>query len=119
MKEILDSDFTNTTPQAKKKLVLKASLYVAIMLAVGGIIPYLMGYPKDFVIMVYASTSLIFPFTLGFILEGFRWLRRRNKSKEERKVRNPFWFEWVENSFSIWILLIGVVLFRLLAEGFF
>jgi len=47
-------------------------------------------------------------FFLGFIVEGIKYLR--GKYKDTQKV---FWLEWIETTFSLWILgiiLIGIAL---------
>ncbi|MEM9545042.1 MAG: hypothetical protein AAGA77_03670 [Bacteroidota bacterium] len=46
-------------------------------------------------------------FFLGFLVEGFHYLR--GKFKDKTKV---FWLEWVETTFALWIIgcvLIGIV----------
>ena len=114
MKEILNTDFTEMATQAKKGLVLKASLYIATMVIVGGTILCIYGIRTPFFLFVFTLLSLLPPFTTGLILEGLRWLGRRHKTMKERKARDPFWFKWIESSFSIWIVIIGFTLIRFL-----
>ncbi len=91
----------------------KAILYISIML----LVPFIGGYfiSKVFMnssesLMISATGSLYINvqlFFLGFIVEGIKYLR--GKYKETQKV---FWLEWIETTFSLWIIgiiLIGIV----------
>lgn len=76
-------------------------------------VPFIGGYiffemiPKDSNSLFMASTVALYIngqlFFLGFIVEGLKYLR--GKYKENKKV---FWLEWVETTFSLWIL--GVII---------
>lgn len=97
-----------------KNIVLKAILYL-FMMPIGGIIFYYFyysGLPVS--VLIRFSLELFLPSLLiGFILEGGRWgLRRWKNSKGTPAVRNPFWFDWIEASFSVWLLWLLALVIR-------
>ncbi len=95
MKEILDSDEIQETPQREKNLKTKAIVYCILILG-------------SWIFLPLFQTYVLMSVFLGLIVEAIRWLWRRNKPEAERKNANPFWFELIESIFSIWILSVIV-----------
>lgn len=102
-------------PPTDKNIKTKAILYPLIMF-MGGIIFHYFYYTKLSVVslLLRFSWELFYPcFLIGLVLEGIRWyIRKWKKSKGNLVYENPFWFDWIEASFSIWLLWMLALIIR-------
>lgn len=97
-----------------KNIVLKAILYI-LMMPLGGMVFYYFYYSGlPLSVLIRFSLELFLPSLLiGFILEGSRWsIRWWRTSKGTPDNRNPFWFDWIEASFSVWLLWLLALVIR-------
>ena len=121
--EILDDEqFNNGREVIDKRTempIQKATIYSAIMIIVGyGLICFeyrdtLLNTNFSFY-MTLSFSVIFFCFVISFILESFWFLFRKFKRKKDNIITllNPFWFQIIESTFSIWILFTAFYVIR-------
>ncbi|MGK0363673.1 MAG: hypothetical protein ACI85O_000726 [Saprospiraceae bacterium] len=123
--EILDDDQLNDGKEVIDKRthqkILKALIYFSIMLIIsfGLIYSQLRDTPlnqglTEFIIL--AIGIIIVFIIVSFILEFFRFLIRKFKSKKSDVITlvDPFWFQIIEGAFAIWILFTVIKIIQLM-----
>jgi len=114
--EILDDELLNNGKEVIDKRTQKPAqrtlIYFTIMLIVGCGMAFIEFketlFPTGFSFYFGVAISVILiSLFISFILEFFRFLIRKFKSKKSETVTltDPFWFQIIEGAFAIWILL--------------
>ena len=107
MKEILDEDIDKheITPVSIRLLINKASNYIVVML-LGGVILRIFIPSRLGESSIFSALALIIgAMLLTILIEFVRLLWRKIWSKKH-VYENPYWFEFIENVTSIWILMV-------------
>lgn len=116
--QILDQEESLEQPLTRDPIK-KTLIYTVVMLC-GGMLVYAYLYrTTELLFLLFCALGLmIICAFISLILEAIRLFMRKRKERRTgiKVLSDPFWFEVLEGSFSIWILLTVVVLLgRLLA----
>jgi len=106
MNEILDEDFTNLPkePISKENLVIKSLGYIFVMFFGGYFFSQFFNPQMD---PILGSIGFVFWVIIPTILmEIFRWIWK-SVNGIKLQFENPYWFEFIENMMSMWIILVG------------
>lgn len=113
MEETIDKDFVKNQSKDKSNLTqnieLRAVIYFLVML-IGGVI-YLLIFskpsPSIFASLLHTFFTIVVSLfvALAIVLVRIFIRQRKNKKKGLLIEYDPFWFEIIENGFSLWILV--------------
>lgn len=117
----LDQGKRSIEDERSKNVKEKAIIYSVLMLVFSFVILFSSGGVYSFLIIVLSLFfSIGFPLLIATILEFYRKSKREKKQIETgiEVLKNPMWFEIIESTFSIFILLMLVSSIPLLLSYF-
>jgi len=117
MNDILDNEQTQNKEDKEKltsNIYTKGMIYLLIM-AAGNLI-YLKitgGLKATLSNFLLGTLELLILFTIiGFLITivRFYWRKRKERLMKQKPLHDPFWYQMLENSFSIWLIIMAVII---------